>query len=975
MIQDDFVVKRGAKMRGFKTKRNVLLLVVTYVVSLIVGVIMCIDNVFPIENEEILVKDTDDGFFYLMETGSQDTKILKVDSQGKIIDRNIMKVSSTGDVNIIVEYEGSCIESNDGYVYCVRRWIDESTMFEIQRDVVRLNDEDLSKKPEIIRTYQGGSQTLPLVTQLFVNNNVVYVSLIDKDGSNVHLEKIEFVEEGQQWEPQRLLSIGALENDIFSDARFSLSDGFFVLTNGGKVYTYNLLNESKLIYPLDMENDFCATLISVDKSDNQIYIYDSEKRQILYNKDARWQNIFEDSETPYNNIGFKQLLNRGKYEPLYIDFAGNHKNMAVLLKSSDPEKEECKIIKIDGNTEYKIYDSIFRGSNFFVYDVLVQANKVFVIIFFVEFMFWVISYVIKRGRKIVYKFMLVLLPVLVVSFVTLGYQQLTRDKEVFMDFKESNAMTVNHAIMNNLDTSLIKELRDNKDSYWNGTYKKVLDSIKISENIEFKDISEDVLMDEKVTGIDSSYIYNDIFFIKNDRFYTGVSVNNGYMVPMGMRYFEGTESLFDEVRKTGSPKVGTIVSKYYRNGVYVSPILHDNEMIGVLSTTFEKYSMNKFVNDGIYLLISVALIILFVVLLIVFIMFSVVLSPLKELKVAMEQISTGNYSVKMVNARNDEFSYIRDIFNKMCDKLSSNIYRINNISESYFRFVPRHIFDVLEKEDILDVKLGDKKKIDCVMVSHLLYNFNQVEQYIVKYEGDNLSNTIRFVNRYFNIVYNNLEDTQGLLLTHDLNLTKIETMFLKNYGESIKYSVNIIKKIVNDPKLNEYIKLKTGIIIYKASVLYGVVGEEKRAFPFVVSVEKDYMNEYIFNFENSGAKVIVTEDVKESAKDGLEFNFRYIGYSFGGQDGRSIKMYEVLDCCDVVERQQKQSTLVLFKEALDLFYQKEFYSARNMFSNVVKQSPMDNIARWYLFLSNKYCNQATKNYKLDLYGDKDIKIE
>ena len=130
----------------------------------------------------------------------------------------------------------------------------------------------------------------------------------------------------------------------------------------------------------------------------------------------------------------------------------------------------------------------------------------------------------------------------------------------------------------------------------------------------------------------------------------------------------------------------------------------------------------------------------------------------------------------------------------------------------------------------------------------------------------------------------------------------------------------------------------------------------------------------MLDFKFSGAKVIITEDIKESLKDWSQLSTRYIGYSLVNNKGKNISMYEVLDCCEINERQQKESTLEIFQKALDLFYKKEFYLARNEFSNVVRESPLDNIARWYLFLSDKYCNQEITDYKLELFGDKDIKI-
>ncbi len=962
-------------MRVWKVGKYVILLITVYIICLIIGAAMNFNKTFPIGDAEILVEGSEDGNFYLMSTSSEDTRILKVNSDGKIVDRNVLKVSVDKN-NVFAEYEGSTLVMSDGYIYCVKRWLDSTTMKVIKRAIVRLDLDNLAKAPETIRVYQGDVQNLPYAIKLVCDNNVLYVSLLIHDGRKACLEKVEFDSASRNWQPQRLINLTAAQNDRFSDVLFNLSGDFVVLTNGGRIYSYNEQHEAELIYPLPYESyDLSVSLIAVDKTHNVLYVHDAENGEIWYYDDSKWKSIFEDDLSQYNNVGLKKLISKGQYYLVYMDFIGNGKGMTVLAADAAPETDIYKLIITNGKQQYKIYDDIGCSTKIFIYDVIAQANDIFVYVFVVLFVIWFGVYVIRKGRKIVYKFILVLLPLLVLSFVVMGYKQITESQAVVMDFKISSAMVANHAVNNNLDHELVKRLVDDEQSYWNGVYQRIYKQIKMSGNVQFDDISVEVLSNNEVTGTGYEYVHNDVFLVKDGKLYTGVSNHAIYMSPMGTQYYEGTEKLFNDILKTGKPQVGDIVTKYYRYYVYASPILYDDEIVGILSTAFDRYSVTKFINDSVYLFVDTAVVILIALVIIMFVMFNIVLKPLNELKKAMEQIADGNYSVKLVNTRNDEFSYIRDVFNKMCDRLSSSIYRINNISESYFRFVPRHLFEVLEKTDILDIKIGDKKSINCIMVSHLLYNFNEIEQYIVSYGGSDLCNVIKFINRYFNVVCENLENFSGLLLTHDLNLTKIETMFLKSCSEAVRYSISIMRKLMCDDKLNEFVKLKTAIIVYKADVICGVIGEEDRAFSFVVSVEKDYMNEYIFNFENSGAKVIITEDIKEAIGNWSEINLRYIGYSLNTQNNENIGMYEILDCCDIEEQQQKESTLTMFKEALDLFYKKEFYSARNAFSNVVKKSPLDNIARWYLFLSDKYCGSNVKIHRLDLYGDKSVNVE
>ncbi|MBO7335516.1 MAG: hypothetical protein J6U42_01105, partial [Lachnospiraceae bacterium] len=47
---------------------------------------------------------------------------------------------------------------------------------------------------------------------------------------------------------------------------------------------------------------------------------------------------------------------------------------------------------------------------------------------------------------------------------------------------------------------------------------------------------------------------------------------------------------------------------------------------------------------------------------------------------------------------------------------------------------------------------------------------------------------------------------------------------------------------------------------------------------------------------------------------------------------------------------QKDETLsVAVEKALELYYASDFYLARNLFAEVVKECPEDLVARWYLF--------------------------
>ena len=61
----------------------------------------------------------------------------------------------------------------------------------------------------------------------------------------------------------------------------------------------------------------------------------------------------------------------------------------------------------------------------------------------------------------------------------------------------------------------------------------------------------------------------------------------------------------------------------------------------------------------------------------------------------------------------------------------------------------------------------------------------------------------------------------------------------------------------------------------------------------------------------------------------------------------------MLDACPKAERQAKLDDLETFEKGLELFYKRDYYIARNTFSDILKRNPQDEIVRWYLFESER----------------------
>ena len=142
------------------------------------------------------------------------------------------------------------------------------------------------------------------------------------------------------------------------------------------------------------------------------------------------------------------------------------------------------------------------------------------------------------------------------------------------------------------------------------------------------------------------------------------------------------------------------------------------------------------------------------------------------------------------------------------------------------------------------------------------------------------------------------------------------------------------------------------VLLHRTAFVYGVAGSEEQAFTYVLSKEMKMLERYVDKFRSVGIRMTVTDAVYELVEK--ETTGRYIGYL--EEDGYTFKLYEILDAYPAKERQRRLDTRDKFQKALNLFYQGDYYLGRNLFTEVLKECPDDEVAKWYLFLCEKCLN-------------------
>ncbi len=279
-------------------------------------------------------------------------------------------------------------------------------------------------------------------------------------------------------------------------------------------------------------------------------------------------------------------------------------------------------------------------------------------------------------------------------------------------------------------------------------------------------------------------------------------------------------------------------------------------------------------------------------------------------------------------------------------QIASNIDWMNyskyKMLQAYYRFAPKQIEKILHRETIMEVGPLDRVDTEATLA---FVSFSEDEDLTEK------EYLRQMVENYSNLGEVRKEQ-DGIIIAGSSDLSTVKLMFNKETKRALEFGTRLVMKESMDDVAGDAF-----VLLHRTSFVYGVAGDEEQAFTYVHSNEMKVLDRYINDLRNMGVRMVVTDYVHEVVGDDVAT--RYIGYIESAE--YTFKLYEVLDAYSVSERKRRVELMPKFKKALGLFYQSDFYLARNTFSEILKSCPTDEVAKWYLFICENCLNNQDVN--------------
>lgn len=308
---------------------------------------------------------------------------------------------------------------------------------------------------------------------------------------------------------------------------------------------------------------------------------------------------------------------------------------------------------------------------------------------------------------------------------------------------------------------------------------------------------------------------------------------------------------------------------------------------------------------------------------------------IRRLRQGVEKMADGELGVQVILKRRDEIGEISQVFNRMSSRIQGHIKEMNELNKAYRRFLPPETFEILQKDSVIDIRLGDEAQTPLTVLSMEPSCFREKTRDMSAEE----------VFRYINGI---LQYMVPFVLTHGGTIERFERAGVRSfYRKSAAYALrSAISAGTAITEAGEH--FCAGIA--QGQVMVGIAGHEERMNIISLSDQKK-LSEFLMEIAPQyHACILISEGAASEIpafKD--SYHCRFLGYLRLTASGKLQGFYDVFDSDSPKDRRYKQMTRQTFEEGVRFFCEGRYTRARQAFIAVLRQYREDGAAKAYLY--------------------------
>ena len=322
-----------------------------------------------------------------------------------------------------------------------------------------------------------------------------------------------------------------------------------------------------------------------------------------------------------------------------------------------------------------------------------------------------------------------------------------------------------------------------------------------------------------------------------------------------------------------------------------------------------------------------AVLITLVYVLISFIIFSYVCRPIQKIEKITARLGDGRINDKaIVIGKSKQFQKIEDSLEKINYNYKEKENLVKQADLEAQKFIPKEFLKFLGKASITDLELGNQVQKRATTLFCDLLSSSELSTTL------SLEENFNFINSYLNVIsplirkYDGFVDKymgDGILAVFPRAERAIEC------AHAIIRTIEVKNKAQKDlPNIDTKISINTG------DVIFGIVGEEERKAPTIISdvvnlaSKMEEINKYM------GTRIVFSKQTLNEIPEKFEFQYRYIGSL--GIDNANLPLFESLAVYPREKREKLFRLKSKFENGVRAYNDGNFKEAKQLFEEVLK---------------------------------------
>lgn len=303
---------------------------------------------------------------------------------------------------------------------------------------------------------------------------------------------------------------------------------------------------------------------------------------------------------------------------------------------------------------------------------------------------------------------------------------------------------------------------------------------------------------------------------------------------------------------------------------------------------------------------------------------------------------------------------------KLVDNLSLSLEEhakyLETLLHAYGRFVPHSFLELLNKDSIIDLKLGDHIQQEMTVLFADIRSFTALSETMTPKEN------FDFVNAF-------LHRVGPVIRTHGGIIDKyigdaVMALFPNSPDNAIKAAINMQRKVTEYNKQRHkkgFKPIAIGIGLHTGNLILGIVGEAERMNSTVIADAVNLASHLERATKYYGAGVLVSEHTIKRLKNPNLFKIRFLDKVQVKGKQQSVNIYQIIDKFDTIFS-CPTINLTLWQTAVELYFDQKLSEALPLFQDILQQNPNDCSAKLYIERINQLINTHSNQdwYKISI---------